>query len=1483
MREIQDFDSVMIKLASPDQIRAWSYGEVKKPETINYRTLRPERDGLFCEKIFGTTKEWECYCGKFKSIRYKGVVCDRCGVEVTNVKVRRERMGHITLATPVSHIWYYRSVPSRMGYLLDLSKEQLSSVLYYEKYIVTNPGESELKKMQLLTEEEYQNARDEWGDSFEAGMGGEAIRTLLETLDLDELSKSLREQMIEKINKGEKADNYKKLRKRIEIVESFRNNSKENPNRPEWMILTVIPVIPPDLRPMVQLDGGRFATSDLNDLYRRVINRNNRLQKLMALHAPDIIVRNEKRMLQEAVDALFDNSKRKRGAVKGANSRPLKSLSDMLKGKQGRFRQNLLGKRVDYSGRSVIVVGPELRIHQCGLPSKMALELYKPFLMRRLVQSGAANNIKVAKTMVEQEKAEVWDILEQVVKEHPVMLNRAPTLHRLGIQAFEPVLVDGKAIKLHPLVCKAFNADFDGDQMAVHVPLTQAAQLECWTLMLSASNLLDPANGQPIVYPSQDMVLGINYLTRAMNNAKGEGKYYDNLSEIFMAIDAGVLSYNAKIGYKLPDGSRYTFPKDAEDYTTPGRLIFADSLPCDVAHIDFRKDLNKCFGDKDLKRLIATSMKTSPNSVVCKLADAIKDVGYKYATVFGATIGLSDMIVPEAKAPLMAEANKKQAEILTRFEKGLITDEERKNLLINLWSDRSDKLGDELMARLKESQNGFNPLFLMADSGARGSKTQIKQLGGMRGLMAKPNGDIIEFPIKSNFKEGLSIIEFFISTNGARKGLSDTALKTAEAGYLTRRLVDVSQDVVITTEDCGTINGIERTAIMNGEDVVIPLADRIRGHYTLEDVLDPNTGDVLVPIDHAISDEEAIMIEEAGVEKVLVRSVLTCEARQGLCRKCYGRNLATNRPVEIGEPVGVIAAQSIGQPGTQLTMRTFHVGGTASTSTAADSLSLKHSVYITKIAGNYVKRNSDGELVFTKKGFISYRPLLDDFEFGKDAKLASGIENGIRVKGETILFTDKTGEKKANPRGGQILLNDGPLVVLGPEKKTEEIKPGSCLKVAEGQIAESGSVLVTFDPFSEPVVCEKEGLIRFKDLEEGRALIIEKTQSETGVVEIYKVVDAQHLSTLIGKDREADTARKDSKKAEHGAEASVPCSPTIEILDADDNVIASYRIPASSIIKVRDDGSIAECGQVLAERPKAGTKSQDITGGLPRVGELFEASKPKNPAVLAKVSGVVEFGSVEKTKQIINIRDQFGKLHEHKIELVKNIIVRDGDEVEAAEPLTDGNVNLHDILEICGEHSLQQFLLEEVQAVYRQQGVDINDKHLGIIVRQMLRKVRVIRVGDTDFIIGQEVDKARFQEENAKTIAEGGQPATAMPLLQGIKQASLSIGSFISAASFLETTKVLTNAAIVGSRDELQGLKENVIIGHLIPAGTGMKCYRDIKLPEESDLTLGERVAAVKDARQKEMEDFEDIMDAEEIDDSFADETGDDASSEDED
>ena len=1416
MKDIQDFDSVMIKLASPDQIKAWSYGEVKKPETINYRTLRPEREGLFCEKIFGTTKEWECYCGKFKSIRYKGVVCDRCGVEVTNTKVRRERMGHITLASPVSHIWYYRSVPSRMSLLLDISKTALQSILYYEKYIVINPGETDFKYKQLLSEEEYIHAREQYGDSFNAMMGAEAIRILLSELDLEALSVELGKQMKEK---GTKSVD-KRLLKRIEVVENF----KDSDNRPEWMILTVIPVIPPDLRPMVQLDGGRFATSDLNDLYRRVINRNNRLQRLIALHAPDIIVRNEKRMLQEAVDALLDNSKRKRGAVKGANSRPLKSLSDMLKGKQGRFRQNLLGKRVDYSGRSVIVVGPELRMHQCGVPSKMALELFKPFLIKKLVQDNLASNVKKAKTLVETETSEVWSVLDEVVKEHPVMLNRAPTLHRLGIQAFEPVLVDGKALKLHPLVCHAFNADFDGDQMAIHVPLTQAAQLECWTLMLSTTNLLDPANGKPIVYPSQDMVLGINYLTRAKNDDIGDGRYFDNIDELQMAIEAGSLSYNAKIGYTLynEEGEavrRYTYPKDPEDYTTAGRLIFFDSLP-KVNGIGF-EDCNKLFGDKQLKQLISLAMKKDKNSVAVKLCDAIKDVGFKYATLFGATIGLSDMIVPESKKKLVDEANAKQSEVLDQYHKGQITQGERYNRMVDIWTQTNDKLADELMAKLKESQNGFNPLFLMADSGARGSKTQIRQLGGMRGLMSKPNGDIIEFPIKSNFKEGLSIIEFFISTNGARKGLSDTALKTAEAGYLTRRLVDISQDVVINEEDCGTINGIVRTAIIDKEkDIVVQsLSERITGLYTLENVINPNTGEIIVPIDQEITDEQAKEIEEAGIESVLVRTVLTCEAKHGVCKKCYGRNLATNKPVSVGEAVGIIAAQSIGQPGTQLTMRTFHVGGTASTSTEDNKVKFKHPVLVTRISGNIVK-NSEGDDLFTRKSYIFYRPALDEFTLADGVKLASGISDGMRVSGNTVICTKGKQNLVCSVKGGTVRVFGNKVAVLGSEDR-QDAKSGSILHVTENQYVPEGEALITFDPFSEPIISEVSGMARFADLTLGTTLIREVNE-ETGTVG-YKVTD----------------------------HALDDVEPRIEILGEDGSIIASYLLPGSSYLQIEDGQFVTE-GQVVARLLMASVKTKDITGGLPRVGELFEARKPRNVAVLARISGVVSYGKIEKGKRVIYVTDDNGRQYKHSILLGKHILVREGDHVEAAERLCDGNIDPHDILNICGENQLQQFLLSEVQEVYRVQSVDINDKHLGIVVRQMLRKVEILKVGDTRFIIGQKVDKFRFHEENARVIAEGGQPAIARPCLLGITNASLSIDSFISAASFQETTKVLTNAAIAGSRDELRGLKENVIIGHLIPAGTGMKCYRDVKLLREDAQELSDRVESVMSERAQE-------------------------------
>ncbi len=1396
MREIQDFDSIMIKLASPDQIRAWSYGEVKKPETINYRTLRPEKDGLFCERIFGTTKEWECYCGKFKSIRYKGVICDRCGVEVTHFKVRRERMGHIDLASPVSHIWYYRSVPSRMGLLLDLTMAALRSVLYYEKYIVINPGDTDLKYQQLLSEEEYYEARDRYGESFTAGIGAEAVRTLLENLDLEALSVELRAKMLQK---GPKAD--KRLLKRIEVVENFRDSD----NRPEWMILSVIPVIPPELRPMVQLDGGRFATSDLNDLYRRVINRNNRLKRLMALNAPDIIIRNEKRMLQEAVDALFDNSKKKR-VVKGASNRPLKSLSDMLKGKQGRFRQNLLGKRVDYSGRSVIVVGPELRLHQCGLPSKMALELYKPFIMKRLVQKGVVYNIKKAKSLVEQETQEVWSILDEVVKEHPVMLNRAPTLHRLGIQAFEPVLVEGKAIKLHPLVCHAYNADFDGDQMAVHVPLTQAAQIECWTLMLSTTNLLDPANGNPVVFPSQDMVLGINYLTRRKPGDVGEGKYFDSLDEICMAIEVGSLGYGAEISYKLDTGEVIK--------TTAGRVIFNDAMPKVIGY------QNYCLGDKELRALVGKTLSQHTNSVAVEMLDAIKDIGYKYATIFGATIGVSDIIVPEKKKEMIDAANEQVHEIQEQYLQGHITQEERYNRVIEVWSKTNEDLTNELMEKLKVHQGGFNSVYLMADSGARGSRTQIRQLGGMRGLMAKPSGDIIELPIRSNFKEGLSIIEFFISTNGARKGLADTALKTADAGYLTRRLVDIAQDVVINEEDCGTINGIEIRAIKDGEDIVESLKDRIEGRFTLERVKHPITGEIIIDVNEEITEDIAQQIEDAGIESVRIRTVLTCEAKHGVCQKCYGRNLATNKTVTIGEAVGIIAAQSIGQPGTQLTMRTFHIGGAAMKSSEENKIALNYPVLLESISGNTVKL-SDGTVVFTRKGTIGVSKVLRTLHTADLDELF--VEDGEKVVNGKLLAKRDGNDIVANEIAYVKFLDGDVLLVT--QVQSIDIRTGSELHVHIGDMIPANEPIVTFDPFSEPIIAEQDGKVKFMDIMLGTTLK-EEVNEETGNVE--KKITEYTLETL---------------------------QPRIAIVDDDDNELATYFLPGSSYLSVEDGVKVTQ-GTVLAKLLKESVKTRDITGGLPRVGELFEARKPKNIAVLAKLDGIVRFKGIVKAKRVIVVEDEFGNEAKHLIPMGKHLLVRDGDTVKAGEQLCDGNIGPHDILDILGENALQSFLVNEVQEVYRLQGVDINDKHIGVIVRQMMRKIEIVSVGDTGFIYGQQVDKYRFNEENERVMREGGQPAIARPLLLGITRASLSIDSFISAASFQETTKVLTNAAIAGSRDELRGLKENVIIGHLIPAGTGMKRYRNLTLVEDDSESLDHTVQSVMEARKRdELED----------------------------
>ena len=1395
MRDIQDFDSLMIKLASPETIRAWSYGEVKKPETINYRTLRPEKDGLFCERIFGTTKEWECYCGKFKSIRYKGVICDRCGVEVTHFKVRRERMGHIELAAPVSHIWYYRSVPSRMGLLLDLQVAALRSVLYYEKYIVIDPGDTDLKKMELLTEDEYLEAQERYGGSFSAGMGAEAIKTLLENLNLDELAAELRAKMIEK---GAKSDKH--LLKRIDIVEKFRASG----NKCSWMILDAIPVIPPELRPMVQLDGGRFATSDLNDLYRRVINRNNRLKRLIQLNAPDIIICNEKRMLQEAVDSLFDNSKRKR-VVKGASNRPLKSISDMLKGKQGRFRQNLLGKRVDYSGRSVICVGPELKLWQCGLPTKMALELFKPFIMKKLVDKDIVFNIKKAKTLVEEESSEVFAILDEVVREHPVMLNRAPTLHRLGIQAFEPVLVEGKAIRLHPLVCHAFNADFDGDQMAVHVPLTQAAQMECWTLMLSARNLLDPANGRTIVYPSQDMVLGIYYLTKIKPSGKGTGKRFSSENEVLLAAESKSIDWQAEV--KVPIKKA---PYNGQSVsTTAGRIAFNDELPAEVEFV------NKLMGDKELKKLIEAVHKSCGPWLTVKMLDAIKAVGYRYATFFGATISMDDILVPEEKTGMMEKANKEVDSIMKQYRQGHITQDERYNRVVEVWSKTNEELTNVMMKKLENDKEGFNTIYMMASSGARGSRNQIRQLAGMRGLMAKPNGDIIELPIRANFKEGLSVIEFFISTNGARKGLADTALKTADAGYLTRRLVDIAQDVVINEEDCGTINGIEYSAVKDGDDIIEPLKDRIVGRYTLERVLHPITGELLCDVNQYIDDELAEKIDAAGVETVKLRTVLTCESRHGVCCKCYGRNLARNKIVEIGEAVGIIAAQSIGQPGTQLTMRTFHVGGTASKISEENRIVLKYPVIIQNITGTHVVMK-DKTRLFTRKGIMDVTHIIGEYSPGSATLL---VQDGDRVLKDTPLFETK-GKKTLAPEAARIIVRGKKLYLATSDLKIE-IKNGSTVLVNVGDFVEAGQTLATFDPFSDPIIAEVSGYVHYEDIIPGSTLS-EDLDEETGNIE--KRITDLHL---------------DIKQ------------PRILITDEAGNEKGSYYLPGGAVLSVEDKMKIT-AGTTLAKTLKESSKTSDITGGLPRVSELFEARKPKNPTVLAQISGTVQFKGITKGKRVVAVVDKYGKLFEHLVPMTKRLLVRDGDTVEAGEQLCDGSISPHDILAILGEHALQTYLMDEIQQVYRMQGVSINDKHIGIIVRQMLRKVEIVAVGDTRFIFGQQVDKYKFHEENRRVLSEGGQSAIARPMFQGITKASLNIDSFIAAASFQETTRVLTNAAIAGSADNLRGLKENVIIGHLIPAGTGIRNYRNVKLFDENTADLDIQMNEVLERRKLE-------------------------------
>jgi DNA-directed RNA polymerase subunit beta' len=1432
MRDIQDFDSIKIRLASPEMIRSWSYGEVKKPETINYRTLRPEKEGLFCEKIFGTTKEWECYCGKFKSIRYKGVICDRCGVEVTHFKVRRERMGHIELAAPVSHIWYYRSVPSRMGYLLDLPKNQLQSVLYYEKFIVIDSGDTNLKKCQLLTEEEYYAAQERYGHGFTAGMGAEAISVLLENLDLDKMVADLRSKMIDK---GPKSD--KRLLKRIEIAENFRNSN----NKPQWMILSVIPVIPPELRPMVQLDGGRFATSDLNDLYRRVINRNNRLKRLQSLSAPDIIIRNEKRMLQEAVDALFDNSKKKK-VVKGSSSRPLKSISDMLKGKQGRFRQNLLGKRVDYSGRSVITVGPELKMWQCGIPTKMALELFKPFIMKKLVDKDVVFNIKKAKMLVEQETPEVYAILDEVVKEHPVLLNRAPTLHRLGIQAFEPVLVEGKAIKLHPLVCHAFNADFDGDQMAVHVPLTQAAQMECWTLMLSARNLLNPANGKTIVFPSQDMVLGINFLTRIKSNAKRPGSskpetkdripYYSSVDEVHMAVEIKALDCEAAIRLKPPKtpvwdkaGNVVDHVKDYTIVTSAGRLIFNEELPAVIPFINYE------LKDKELRALIEYVYKEKGSWTTVQMLDAIKATGYRYATVFGATIGVDDIVVPKEKPEMINNANKAVESIQSQWRKGTITQEERYNRVVEIWTKTNEELTEKTMKTLESDRDGFNSIWMMANSGARGSRNQIRQLAGMRGLMAKPSGDINELPIRSNFKEGLSVIEFFISTNGARKGLTDTALKTAEAGYLTRRLVDIAQDMVVNEDDCGTINGITYSAIKQGEEVVEPLRDRIIGSFTLERVKHPITGELIIDVNEEITEGIAKTIDSEGIESVRIRTVLTCEAQYGVCRKCYGRNLATNNTVDIGEAVGTIAAQSIGQPGTQLTMRTFHIGGVATKVSEENRIALKYPVFIRDIIGTNIQ-NENGRLLFTRRGKIKVNKVMREYKLDNDDKLLVTDSKKV-IKGDAIIM--RKGEKIISPENAYALIlknSDEEFLYLTGDDQEIVIRNGSEVEVRKGTVIEADKTIATFDPFSDPIITEASGTVKYEDI------ILGSTYKE-------EIDDTGNIEKRI-------TEFQNENK-----------QPRILIVDSDGNEAASYLLPSDAYILV-EEGQKINAGKPIAKTLRESARAMDITSGLPRVSELFEARKPKSPAVLARVSGTVYFKGIVKGKRKVIVENVFVKdgkekkvEFDHFIPMNKRLLVRDGDKVEAGELLCFGAYNPHDVLNIMGESKLQRYLMDEIQQVYRLQGVTINDKHIGVIIRQMMRKVEIHRVGDTKFIQGSSVDKYSFHKENERVIAEGGQPAIAKPMFQGITKASLNIDSFLSAASFQETTRVLTNAAIAGSTDYLRGLKENIIIGHPIPAGTGMKRYRNIKLFDDYSQDLDEYVKEILEKRKRDLETVE--------------------------
>ena len=1386
----EEFDAIKIGIASPETIRSWSYGEVKKPETINYRTFKPERDGLFCAKIFGPVKDYECLCGKYKRLKFKGVTCEKCGVEVTLSKVRRERMGHIELAAPVAHIWFLKSLPSRLGMVLDMTLRDIERVLYFEAFVVTDPGMTPLQRRQLLSEEDYYQKLDEYGDDFDAKMGAEGIRDLLAKLDIAKEVEILRQEL-ESTGSDTK---IKKIAKRLKVLEAFQRSGMKL----EWMIMDVLPVLPPDLRPLVPLDGGRFATSDLNDLYRRVINRNNRLKRLLELHAPDIIVRNEKRMLQEAVDSLLDNGRRGK-AMTGANKRPLKSLADMIKGKGGRFRQNLLGKRVDYSGRSVITVGPYLRLHQCGLPKKMALELFKPFIFHKLELRGEASTVKAAKKLVEQEVPVVWDILDEVIREHPIMLNRAPTLHRLGIQAFEPILIEGKAIQLHPLVCAAFNADFDGDQMAVHVPLSLEAQMEARTLMLASNNVLSPANGEPIIVPSQDIVLGLYYMTRDKINGLGEGSLFADVKEVHRAYHTKQVELGTKITVRLREWVKNEAgefePVVTRYETTVGRALLSEILPKGLPF----EYINKALKKKEISKLINASFRLCGLRDTVIFADHLMYTGFGFAAKGGISICVDDMEIPKEKPELLAEAQAEVKEIENQYRQGLVTNGERYNKVVDIWGRAGDKIAKAMMDNLSKQkvidrdgneveQESFNSIYMMADSGARGSAAQIKQLSGMRGLMAKPDGSIIETPITSNFREGLSVLQYFIATHGARKGLADTALKTANSGYLTRRLVDVTQDLVVVEDDCGTSDGFIMKAVVQGGDVIEALRDRILGRVAAQDIVDPSTNETLVEAGTLLTEQLVDIIDNSGVDEVKVRTPITCKTRYGLCSKCYGRDLARGKLVNAGEAVGVIAAQSIGEPGTQLTMRTFHIGGAASRAAVASSVETK----------------SNGTARFT----ATMRYITN-------------------AKGELIVIS----------RSGEVMITDD----NGRERERHKIPYGATLHVHDGQALTAGSQLASWDPLTRPIISEYGGTVRFENVEEG--VTVAKQVDEVTGLSTQVVIDAKRRGAG------AKNVRPTMKLINEAGEE-------VKIAGTDHSVQIGF--PVGALITVRDGQQVA-VGEVLARIPQESQKNRDITGGLPRVAELFEARSPKDAGMLAEVTGTVSFGKDTKGKQRLVITDLDGNAHEFLIPKEKHVLVHDGQVVNKGEMIVDGPADPHDILRLLGIEALSRYIVDEVQDVYRLQGVKINDKHIEVIVRQMLRRVVVTAPGGTNFIVGEQVERSELLDATDKMNDEGKLPPSYENILLGITKASLSTDSFISAASFQETTRVLTEAAIMGKRDDLRGLKENVIVGRLIPAGTGLAYHKarhekeSVEAQEAAALAAAEAAFAMPASSEPEL------------------------------